>query len=301
MKKIFSREVLIGATGILAIVIIYFLINFFKGINLFSIENNYYVKFPDVCQLVNSSPIFINGYRVGNVREIDYDYENPGNIVVAIDIDERMKVPVGSYATITTHMLGGTDMALVLGKSNEYLAPGDTICGYPDKGIAAVASEKILPAFDTMLPKLDTILGNLNTLLVNPALNGTINNAAVLTEELKNTTESINKLLAKDVPAITDRMIKLEDDMLAVSGQLKEVDYKALAAQFENTLSNIEQLTVSLNSNEGTVGMLLNDTTLYRKLCTTCEQAEALLKNLREEPKRYVHFSLFGRKDKKDK
>ena len=77
MKKIFSREVLIGATGILAILIIYFLINFFKGINLFSIENNYYVKFPDVCQLVNSSPVFINGYRVGNVRNIDYDYENP--------------------------------------------------------------------------------------------------------------------------------------------------------------------------------------------------------------------------------
>jgi phospholipid/cholesterol/gamma-HCH transport system substrate-binding protein len=299
MKKIFSREVLIGATGILAILVIYFLINFFKGVNLFKADNHYYVKFPDVCQLVNSSPVFINGYRVGNVRNIDYDYENPGNIVVSLEIDERMKVPAGSYATITTHMLGGTDISLVLGKSNKVLAPGDTLMGIPDKGIAAVASEKILPAIDSMVPKLDSIFTKLNTLLANPAISTTLENTAVLTEELKKTTDGINKLLAKDVPAITDRMVQLEEDMLAVSGQLKEVDYKAIAAQFESTLRNLEQLTVVLNSKEGTIGMLLNDTTLYSNLCATCEQAEALLQNLREEPKRYVHFSLFGRKDKK--
>ncbi len=299
MKKIFSREVLIGVTGILAILIIYLLINFFKGINLLNPENHYYVKFPDVCQLVNSSPVFVNGYSVGNVRNIDYDYSHPGNIIVTIEIDERMKLPLGSYATITTHMLGGTDMSLVLGKGNTILTPGDTIVGFPDKGIAAVASEKLLPAFDNMLPKLDSILGSLNVLLSNPAINNTVNNASVLTEELKKTTAGINRLLVKDVPAITDRMIKLEDDFLAVSGQLKAVDYKGLVLQLENTLRNIEQLTVVLNSKEGTMGLLLNDTTLYRNLCTTCEQAEALLKNLREEPKRYVHFSIFGRKDKK--
>jgi phospholipid/cholesterol/gamma-HCH transport system substrate-binding protein len=236
---------------------------------------------------------------VGNVRNIDYDYEHPGNIVVSLEIDERMKLPAGSYATITTHMLGGTDISLVLGKSKNVLAPGDTLPGIPDKGIAAVASEKILPAFDNMMPKIDTLLCKLNALLSNPAINATLENTAVLTEELKKTTDGINKLLAKDVPAITDRMVQLEDDMLAVSAQLKEVDYKALAAQFDNTLRNIEQLTATLNSKDGTIGMLLNDTTLYRNLCTTCEQAEALLQNLREEPKRYVHFSLFGRKDKK--
>lgn len=298
MKKIFSREVLIGATGILAILIIYFLINFFKGINLFKPDNHYYVKFPDVCQLVNSSPVFINGYSVGNVRNINYDYENPGNIIVTIEIDERMKVPEGSYATITTHMLGGTDLSLILGKGSKILSPGDTLTGIPDKGLAAVAGEKILPAFDNIMPKLDSILGNLNTILSNPAISNTIDNTAILTEELKKTTASINKLLNKDVPAVTGRMVKLEDDLLAVSGQLKQVDYLKLSAQLENTLKNVEQLTQSLNSKEGTVGMLLNDTTLYSNLCTTCEQAESLLVNLREKPQRYVHFSLFGRKNK---
>ena len=298
MKKIFSREVLIGVTGILAILIIYFLINFFKGINLFKPDNHYYVKFPDVCQLVNSSPVFINGYSVGNVRNINYDYENPGNIIVTIEIDERMKVPEGSYATITTHMLGGTDLSLILGKGSKILSPGDTLTGIPDKGLAAVAGEKILPAFDNIMPKLDSILGNLNTILSNPAISNTIDNTAILTEELKKTTASINKLLNKDVPAVTGRMVKLEDDLLAVSGQLKQVDYLKLSAQLENTLKNVEQLTQSLNSKEGTVGMLLNDTTLYSNLCTTCEQAESLLVNLREKPQRYVHFSLFGRKNK---
>ncbi len=298
MKKIFSREVLIGATGILAIVIIYFLINFFKGINLFKPDNHYYVKFPDVCQLVNSSPVFINGYSVGNVRDINYDYENPGNIVVTIEIDERMKVPEGSYASINTHMLGGTDIYLVLGKSNKILSPGDTLAGIPDKGIAAIAGEKILPAFDKMMPKLDTILTNLNIVLANPSINNTIDNSALLTEELRKTTESINRLLKNDVPAISERMVKLEDNLLDVSGKLKQIDYLELSAQLENTLKNVQQLTESLNSKEGTMGMLLNDTTLYRNLCTTCEQAESLLVNLREKPQRYVHFSLFGRKNK---
>ena len=299
MKKIFSREVIIGATGIIAILVIYLLINFFKGINLFKPDNHYYVKFSDVCQLVNSSPVFINGYSVGNVRDINYDYTNPGNIIVTIEIDERMKVPAGSYATITTHMLGGTDISLVLANSNMILSPGDTITGIPDKGIAAVAGEKILPAFDRMIPKLDSILGNLNTLLANPSLNSTVDNAAALTEELKKTTASINRLLAKDVPAITDRMVRLEDDMLAVSGELKNIDYASITKELEQTLVNVRKLTSALNSNNGTIGLLLNDTTLYRNLCTTCEQAESLLVNLREEPKRYVHFSIFGRKDKK--
>ena len=299
MKKIFSREVIIGATGILAILIIYLLINFFKGINLFKADNHYYVKFTDVCQLVNSSPIFINGYSVGNVRDINYDYNNPGNIIVTIEIDERMKVPAGSYATITTHMLGGTDMSLILANSNRILAPGDTIVGYPNKDIASVASEKILPAFDRLMPKLDSILGSLNTMLANPALDTTINNAAILSEELKKTTASINTLLGKEVPAITDRMVRLEDDLLAVSGELKNINYAAISKELEKTLLNVQQLTSALASDKGTVGLLLNDTTLYRNLCTTCEQAESLLVNLREEPKRYVHFSIFGRKDKK--
>ncbi|MBR6805407.1 MAG: MCE family protein, partial [Bacteroidaceae bacterium] len=260
MKKIFSREVIIGATGILAILIIYLLINFFKGINLFKADNHYYVKFTDVCQLVNSSPIFINGYSVGNVRDINYDYSNPGNIIVTIEIDERMKVPAGSYATITTHMLGGTDMSLVLANSNRILAPGDTIAGYPNKDIASVASEKILPAFDRLMPKLDSILGSLNTMLANPALDTTINNAAILSEELKKTTASINTLLGKDVPAITDRMVRLEDDLLAVSGELKNINYAAISKELEKTLLNVQQLTTALASDKGTIGLLLNDT-----------------------------------------
>ena len=299
MKKIFSREAIIGATGIIAILVIYLLINFFKGVNLFKADNHYYIRFTDVCQLANSSPIFINGYRVGNVRDINYDYASPGNIIVTIEIDERMKVPAGSYATIITHMLGGTDISLVLADSDRILAPGDTLMGIPDKGIAAIANEKIMPAFDRIIPKLDSTLSAMNMMLTNPALHTAVDNAAILTEELKKTTASMNKLLAKDAPAISERMIRLEEDLLAISSELKKVDYTNISKELVQTLENIQQLTSALNSNEGTIGLLLNDSTLYRNLCSTCEQAESLLVNLREEPKRYVHFSIFGRKEKK--
>lgn len=256
----------------------------------------YYVRFSDVSQLVGSSPVYLNGYKAGNVRNIQCDFNQMDNIIVEIEVDKRIRIPKGSIARITTHMLGGADLGITLSRSNEFLAPGDTLVGILDKGIAGEAAYKIMPAFNAIMPKVDSILTSLNAILADPSLATSIDNVERLTGELGTTTASLNSLLANDVPQITDRMIKLEDDMLAVSSQLSEIDYRRLVASLDSTLCNIQQLTATLNSGEGTMGLLLKDSTLYNNLNGTCEAATELLKNLRENPKRYVHFSVFGRK-----
>ena len=119
-----------------------------------------------------------------------------------------------------------------------------------------------------------------------------------LTAELGTTTRQLNSLLTNDIPQISGRMIEIEDNLLATTSELKEVDYARLFGSLDSTLTNLQHITAALREGEGTAGRLLSDTTLYNNLNRTTEAATALLENLRENPKRYVHFSLFGRKEK---
>lgn len=296
--KLLSREFIIGAIGIVALLLLYFLINFFKGIDLFKMGERYYVKFDNVSQLVSSSPVYLNGFKAGNVRNITYDFADMKNIVVEIEIDKRLRIPKGSLAKITTHMLGGADISIELSHESEILVPGDTLKGILDRGIAGEASDKIMPAFDRIMPRIDSILVSLNTLLANPSLAASVENTAQLTKELNTTTRQLNALLADDVPQITERMVQIEEDMLAVSSQLKDVDYNELFGKIDSALSNIQQITAEINNGEGTVGELVKNKELYDRLNSTCEAATQLLEDLRKNPKRYVHFSIFGRKEK---
>ena len=297
-KKIFTREFFIGAIGITALVLLYFLINFFKGIDLFRMGEIYYLKFNNVSQLVNSSPVYLNGYKAGNVRSINYDYSNMSNILVEVEIDKRVHIPQGSTAKITTHMLGGADISIELSDSKNMLQPGDTITGILDRGIAGEANDKIMPAFDKMLPKADSILVSLNAILSNPALVASLENTQNITEELTTTTKQLNSLLANDIPQITERIVRLQDDLLAVSSQLTDTDYKSMLSKIDSTLTDIQQITEGLNKGEGTAGMLLKNKELYEQLNTTCQAATNLLNDLKDNPKKYVHFSLFGKKQK---
>lgn len=295
-KKIrFSKELIVGSTGILALLLIYLMINFFKGIDLFKDGEQYYVKFDNIGQIVSSSPIFLNGYKAGNVRSISYDFENMKNVIVEIDIDKRLRIPVGSYAEVNNHMLGGSEISIILADNDQYISAGDTITGRLNKGLAGEMSNAI-PTINNMIPKVDSILTSLNILLANPALNSSISNIGEITEDLSTTTASINSLLAHEVPQITERMVRIEDDILKVSSQLSEADYKKLLTTLGASIENLESITSSLEKGEGTAGKLLKDNELYNKLDSTCSAARALLEDLKENPKRYVHFSIFGKK-----
>ena len=297
-KKIkYSKEFIIGAIGIAALLSIYLLINFFKGIDLFKAGERYYVRFDNIGQTTSSSPIYINGYKAGNVQGISYDFEDLSNVIVTIDIDKRLRIPTGSNAEVNNHMLGGSDISIKLAKSDTYVSPGDTILGVLNKGIAG-EMESTIPTINNMIPKVDSILTSLNTLLANPAINKSINNAEVITTELTETTAQLNALLENEIPQIINSATTISKDLQGVSSQIKEVDYKELFTTLQATVSNIEEITAALNSGEGTAGKLLKDSELYEKLDSTCAAANALLTDLKENPKRYVHFSVFGNKDK---
>ena len=300
MKK-FSKEIQIALVAVAGILVLYFGLHFLKGMTLFSTDNRYFVKFQDVSGLSVASPIFANGYRVGVVEEIDFDYNNTGQIVASIGIDKDMQVPKGSHAEIATDLMGNVKVQLVLGNGADgMLAPGDTISGGHKLGAMGKAAEMI-PTIQQMLPKLDSILASVNTLLADPAIASSLHNVDQITANLNRTSQDLSQLTAQ-LNQQMPQMLKNADGVLANTNQitknLNELDLAATMNSVNTTLKNVEQMTATLNSKEGTPGLLMRDPGLYNNLNSTMLHADSLMMDLKQHPKRYVHFSVFGKKDK---
>ena len=296
--KYITKEVKIGIAGIAALCILVYGINYLKGIHMFKPSSYFYVKFENINGLTISSPVFADGYRVGIVRELYYDYEKPGNVVAEIDIDPELRIPKGSTAELTADMLGGIKMSLLLANNpRERHEVGDTIPGMLNNGIMGKAADMV-PQVEKMLPKLDSILGSLNKLLADPALPATLNNVRDLTASMAVSSRELEKLMKNDIPQLTGKLNTIGDNFALISNNLKEVDYAASMQKVDSTLANVKALTDRLSQKDNTIGLLLNDPTLYNNLSATSANAASLLEDLKAHPKRYVHFSLFGKKDK---
>lgn len=292
------KEVKIGIIGIVALAMLFFGINYLKGVRMFQPSSYYYVEFTNINGLTTSSPVFASGYKIGTVRDIQYNHANPGHVVVEVELDHEMKIPQGSSGELVTEMLGTVKMNLILNLQNkEAYQPGDTLPGFVNNGLMGVA-EGVMPKVEQLMPKMDSILNSLNQLLAHPALTATLENTEKITSNLDVTTRQLNKLMQNDLPQITSRMVTLADNFTVISENLKDIDYAETFQKIDATLQNVQSLSNKLNSKDNTVGLLLNDPTLYNNLSATTANAASLLEDLQAHPKRYVHFSLFGRKDK---
>lgn len=296
-----KKEIKIALVAILGLVILFFGMNYLKGLNIFSTDTKYYMSFSDISGLTSSSPIYADGYKVGVVKHIDYDYEHPGDIKIEAGIDPSLRIPKGSTAEIVSDLLGNVQVNLMLGDHTaDRLEEGGIIEGAINAGAMGKVKEMV-PAVEKLLPKLDSILASLNMLLADPAIAHSLHHIESVTGDLTNTTREVNSLLAKlnkEVPGMMNRANGVLDNAHTLTTNLAGVNVAQTMDKVNATLHNVEQLTAQLNSKEGSIGLLMHDQELYRNLNATMRDADSLLVNLKAHPKRYVHFSLFGRKDK---
>ncbi len=299
--KIFSKEVQIALVAVAGIVIMFFGLKFLKGMTLFSSADSYYAKFNNVAGLSVSSPIYSNGYRIGVVEDVIYDYAGTSEIIAVLGLDKKMHLPKGTKAEISKDLMGNVELDLLLGPNpEEQMEPGDTIYGNIQQGALAKASEMI-PQIQRMLPKLDSILANVNMLLSDPALSSSMHNIDQITANLSSTTSELHHLSANlktQVPGMLDKADNVLDNTNTLTKNLSDLDIAMTMAKVNNTLQNVEQMTAKLNSNDGTIGLLMRDQELYRNAASTMGHVDSLMIDLKQHPKRYVHFSIFGRKDK---
>ena len=299
--KFFTKEVKIALTAIVGIVILFYGLEFLKGLTVFSTDDSYYIAFDDVSGLSASSPVYANGYRVGVVKEINYDYTHQQKIVAVMGLNNEMRLPKGTHAEIDSDLLGNIKINLVLGDNPiDLLAEGDTIPGGAVQGMMARVGA-MMPAIEAMMPKLDSILTGLNALLNDPALANTLHHVEGMTDNLDATSRELKSLSASlnhEMPAMMQKTNGILDNTQQLTGNLAAIDVAAMTASVNQTLANVNELTRKLNSNEGSLGLLMRDATLYNRLSQTVADADSLMVDLKAHPKRYVHFSVFGRKDK---
>lgn len=296
-----TKEIKIALVAIVGILVMYFGINFLKGMNLFSTNNTYFITFDDIQGLGASTPIYADGYKVGTVDGLEYDYKENGPIKVKVDIIKDLRIPQGSKAEIVKDLMGNLQVNLLLANNpRERVEPGGIIPGAVNGGMMDKAAN-LVPVVEKILPKLDSILTSVNALLADPALAASLHNVETITSNLTVSTRELNTLMAglnKQVPGMIGKANGVLDNTNRLTANLASLDVQGTLNKVNQTLESAHQFTEKLNSNQGSLGLLMNDTKLYDNLASTMSHADSLVIDLKAHPKRYVHFSVFGRKDK---
>lgn len=294
MKNVFSKEAKIGIITIVSLILLYAGVNYLKGINLFQPTNHYFVSFTNVKDVTISSPVYVDGFKVGLVRDMTFDYETNNKITIEISLEDKMRINRGSYITVVKSLLGGAELHIELNTHLEsFYNPGDEIEGRMTVDMMSKIENSILPEVVNLLPKIDSILGGIQTLINHPALSASLNNIQNTTANLEKSTVKLNSLLANDVPMIVNSLKTITSDFSEVSGTLKGLDINNTFQSIQATINNLQLTTEKLNSTDNTIGLLLNDKQLYDNLNQTAINASELMFDLKKNPKRYVHFSVF--------
>ncbi len=309
----FSREIKIGILALVAGVVLYFGFNYLKGSDLFSNKEYYYAIYPNVEGLNVSNPITINGVQVGQVAGKSL-LQNQGNrVLLTLDIEKHITLTDSTAAVVaSTGLLGGKEIRLLIGRGTRVLNEGDTLMPSMETDMVAMLAEQVKP----LSRDLDTAINNLNVLLrqfqqLSKPLTGTMRN-------LETTSNTLNAILAQNQAAIKG----IANNLNAMSGALNDpqTGVKPLMTKLNaagDTLSrmqlaqtvdkanasiaNINKLLSEINQGQGSLGKLAKNDSLYNNLNRFSSNLDSLMVDFRARPKRYVHFSVFGKKDKDPK
>jgi len=284
--------------GVIALVALFLGINFLKGVNLFKTSEVYYITFSNTKGLTKSSAVYADGFKVGIVSDINYDYRHPGEVVVEISADKGLRIPKGSSAQLDEAVLGGCTLNMLLATNlTDAYHPGDTIKGNDVSGLMAKVGGMV-PQLELVVAKVDTLVATLNMLLSNPNLPLIIQNAELVTENLNKSTEQLNTLLRNDIPKMTDTFTQAGKNVSQLTDKMNQLDLQATLDSVNQTISSVHATMEQIKNPQGTLGKLMSDPSIYDNLNHTVQSADSLVTDLKAHPKRYVHFSVFGKKDK---
>ncbi|MEE1235318.1 MAG: MlaD family protein [Bacteroidaceae bacterium] len=292
-----SKEAKIGLMGTIALIVLFFGINFLKGMSIFSNDAVYYLQFKNAKGLTKNSTVFADGFDIGRVSDVRYDYMNPGKVIVEISVDRSLRIPKACKVALDEAMLGGCTLNMHLtGSVKDAYAEGDTIIGDESNGLMEKASAMI-PQVEPILAKMDSLLAALNRIAADPALAQILHNAEELTANLNQSSIQLNKLLAKDMPQMAKTFNQAGENIVTLTNNLNQLDLQTTLNGITATVNNVNNMIAQMQNPQGTLGKFMNDPTLYNNLSETANSANELMKDLKARPKRYVHFSVFGKKE----
>lgn len=299
MKKILTKEFGIGISVIVAIVILIFGIDYLKGKNLFSPANYYIAEYEDVAGLERSAPVVVNGFKVGQVREIAFDYANPGKIRVTLALDKDLHVPANSVASLGSTLLSGAFVNLTLGDSKTMLEKGGLIKSAKAQDLMASLQSETVPTVNSVLERVDSLVLNLNTLVGDPALLQSIRRLDGITGNVMSATEGLNTTVNGQLPPLMAnarhavvRIDTIAGNLAALSADLRRLPLQSTMENVNSLTANLEKFSHRLNDQTSTLGQLTGDDELYRRLNSVTANIDSLIVDIKRNPKRYISIKL---------
>jgi phospholipid/cholesterol/gamma-HCH transport system substrate-binding protein len=306
-----TREFKIGLVAVVAILLTIWGINFLKGINVLKPTEKYYAEYNNVKGLIESAVVYLNGYKVGNVTDIAFDKDNMNKIVVQISLHEKLKLPRNTALVIrSASLISGTkDLDLIPGNEPGFHESGDTLVSLIQAELTDYIDpirhqvESLVTAMDTLMVSLNGLMdaktrANLQGAIAN--LNGALGSLRYSLGSSGSLSESMDNLASftANLEKNNERISAILENFGAISDTLKQSDLKALINNAEATFGKTTELFDQISKGNGTAGKLIANDSLYNNLNSAMASLDSLLIDLREHPKRYVHLSVFGKKEK---
>jgi phospholipid/cholesterol/gamma-HCH transport system substrate-binding protein len=313
MKKI-SNEVKVGGVALLTIIVFIWLFNFLKGKDFLKSTAIYYTVYDKVGGLAESSPVEVNGFKVGVVQSINFLDATSGKLLAVFSVNKNFRLPKNTVAEIVpVSLLGGMKVQFIYGNGPGTYVPGDTIPGRLAESLMDKIDNELLPIKEkitNLISEIDTVMNSVNDIMnadFKKDLGGTLSNLNGTTkslnnilgsreQELKTTLDNVNRF-SKMLSDNSDKMNKTFTNLETISDTLAAADIYNSVSNLKASLEKASKMMDNMNTGKGTAGQFLTNDTLYTNLTNSLESLNLLLQDLKANPKRYVHFSIFGKKN----
>ena len=293
MRKFWTKEVKIGISAIICLVLMFVVIQFLKGIDVTKPANYYTIAFDNVSDVMVSTPVTVNGYKVGVVHDMNYDYESNNRVLVMINLDKELRIPRDSKVSISKTIMGNASIVIDLNPYvSEYYESGATIEGVAGSDLMSSLGG-MMPEITNIVMKIDSVLSGVNTIVNDAALLASIQRLDGITADLQSMTRELEKTMHNDLPQIIDNVTAITNNVDTLTNTLNALPIEATLTQVTTLLDNIEQATAQLNKTDNTAGLLLNDKELYNRLNSTVTSLDSLLIDIKQNPKKYINVKVF--------
>lgn len=315
-----NNETKVGILAVVAIVALVMGFNFLKGKKFFTNSTTLYARYDNIQGLQKSNPIFISGMQVGTVYDIRPD-KDMKSILVELNITKNIYIPKNSIASIKPNPLSSPSIDIKLGNDPRHLKNKDSITTAFSAGIFDAVLDKVDPVMQEVkkaVSRMDTLLGNFNSILDPQAkgnLAATLSNLNQITASMLQTTASLNAMLNQQTGALAKSLNHVEsitgnlaannskvtsvmNNLDKTTTKISNLDLETSMQKLNSAITDLQATIAKVNSNQGTLGKMINDPTLYQNLASTGNKINLLLDDIRMNPKRYINISVFGKKNK---
>ncbi|MDR3046450.1 MAG: MlaD family protein [Bacteroidales bacterium] len=308
-SKVTNKKSLKVAIFIIAAIVVFYLgANFLKGIDTFGKKIIYYAVFENISGVVVGSSVLINGYPIGKIKSLQFVDDKKGAICAEMLIKEYFPIPTDSKINLESALLGGTTLNVQLGNATTYIKNRDTIQVEKIPGLMDVA-EQLVTKLNSTLVSIDSIAFSLKEAVVTnhgaDNLAKSLDNIEKISADIKNVTPNLNRLVAdlthfsamlKDNSTQLNQIIA---NMNNIADSIAKANVASVIKKLDHTMTELNGIVAKINKGDGNVGKLVNDEALYKDIETAIKDVDILIKDIKENPKRYINITVFGKKEKK--